>query len=1759
MKGNLLKTLFFAFLVLTGWEAFGQCTNTLPAFTSPGTATWTVPAGVTSITVETWGGGGKGGGTNSAGSYGGGGGGGYSRSTIAVTPGQTYFFNVATGSTNNTNPGGNSWFSLTNNEGAAIVRALGGASVPANGTNGAAGGGLGTGTDRFIGGSGANGVTDGGGGGSSAGTGANGNNATSVTGASAPSGGGNGGNGRSGNGNGFIGTSPGGGGGGAVRTSGNPEGGNGGNGQVIITTTTPANTSTSAVPNQTVCINTALTPITHTTSRATGIANNGVAGANGLPAGVTATWASNTITISGTPTVSGTFNYSIPMTGGCTTNQLPATGTITVTANKTVGAASVPPTLCVNTGLSPNITHSTANATGIIDNGVAGANGLPAGVSAVWAANTITISGTPTASGTFNYSIPVQGCGPAVFATGTITVTPNKAVSAASSTPALCINSPLTSITHTTTSITGIGAPANLPPGVTASLSGNTLTISGTPTASGTFNYSIPLTGVSCGPNVSATGTITVNPDKTVGPASSAPTPCINSLMTAITHTTTNATGIGPATNLPAGVTAAFNVSTQTITISGTPTASGPFNYSIPVLGCGPAISATGTITVTPNNTVGASSSSPTLCINTPLSPTISHTTTGATGIGAATGLPTGVTASWAANTITISGTPSVSGVFSYSIPLTGGCGTVNATGTITVNAQAAILTPNLSPTGQIRCQNVAFSPISVAPGQGLTYQWYSNAANNNSTGSAITGATSSTYTPPSSTVGTTYYYVLVTSATCGTTATSAVSGAFLVNPLPVVSFTFQPSGTPCVETDLTYTTQASQSAYVWTIPGVAGTDYTITSGGNGSNTLVIRWLTPGDKSVSVNYNDVNNCGATTPATSNTITVQRSTVTPSSNPNPSSCFIDRNALPANSFTSFNHTTTLATGIGTPTGLPTGLNAGFSGNTITISGTIGASVAPGIYPYSIPLTGGCGTVAATGFIDVQPEFKLTSISSVSPSSTGGSATITIEGNPLLFPNGSSFELNYTLGLSNAGSGTRTVTFNNGRAVFIAGPINSEDLTSLTITGIKKATDQCYVPLSENNVTFFGIKAATFTTSGTYFVPAGIFEITIKVWGGGGGGGNNTNGAGGGGGGYSVRTLSVVPGEPIGIFIGQGGNAQTSGGDSWATRDSSPPNAISNSLVYAKGGAGASGPTPGTHNPALPSLTSLGWGNTAGGGNGQTGNGGTGGNGGGATGGAGGPGGSGSGNDTGKPGLAPGGGGGGSKGNSSGGRGGNGLVLISFPLPPIGPCFTVIDDGSVTGTAIIRFTCNTTWTAPEGLTRFQTTVGGAGGGGGFGSGSGGGGAGQLVHNSTFSTTSPIGFPANTQFQITVGQGGLGATALNTKGGLGGTSSITGIIDGSTRSVFAEGGGGGGSGGNGLGMNGASGGGGAAIPTPATNFNGGNGNGSVGSAGGRGDASGGGAHAGGGGGGIGSLGQNGQGAGAGQGKGGNGGNGLQFSIGSLLINYGGGGGGIGNNFNGANKFNGEGGRAVGVKIGGDGAQDNAGSIGLQGVDLTGSGGGAGIAGGGRGGNGVVYIYYDVFRILSVEYQDFTAKYDPQNRSGELKWATTKEWENSHFEIERAVNDIKTWTKIGEVNGAGNSDAPVDYSFTDSNLPAAGGNIFYRLKQVNLSGTSEYSVTRSIQVNPIKGNTAWISYPNPSDLKAPVTVAMIDNTGYTDGTIQVRISDIRGIFSSYSVSSPDAVSNVVNSHLENARPGMYIVQLIWGSQSEQLKLIKK
>ncbi|MFN7676113.1 hypothetical protein, partial [Flavobacterium sp.] len=703
-------------------------------------------------------------------------------------------------------------------------------------------------------------------------------------------------------------------------------------------------TVTSPSINPTVCINAAMTNITHTT-----IGANGIGTPTGLPAGVTASYASNTITISGTPTVSGTFNYSIPLTEGC--GAVNATGTIIVTPTNTWGAASSTPTVCINTTLT-NITHTTVGATGI-----GAATGLPAGVTAAWASNVITISGTPTVAGTFPYSIPLTGgCG-TVNATGTITVTNTGTVNTSggsSTTQTLCLNTPLNNITYSTTGATGIGAATGLPPGVTAAWAANVITVSGTPTVEGTYNYSIPLTG-GCG-NITATGTITVNPNNTASAASATPTLCINSALTAITHSTTGTQGIGIANGLPPGVTASW--ASNMITITGTPTVTGTYNYSIPLIAipiigsCG-VVNATGTITVI-NNTVSAASSMPTVCIDTPLT-NITHTTTIATGIGVATGLPTGVTAAWASNTITISGTPTVSGTFSYSIPLTGGCGTiVNATGTITVRANNTAGTGSSAPT---LCINSALTAIThtttgatgigAATGlpAGVTATWASNVI-------TISG------TP---TVAGTFPYSIPLAGGCGVVdATGSITVEINTAGLPSSNPTLCINA-PVLPNIIRTTTGATGIGIPTNLPpGVTAV----------WNTNVITISGTPTASGIFNYSIPLTGGCGFVNATGTITVNEDTVSIASS-TPTLCI--NTAL-----TAITHTTTGATGIGAASGLPAGVTATWSADVITISGT---PTAAGIFAYSIPLTGGCGTVNATGTITINGPSGLPTLGSL----------------------------------------------------------------------------------------------------------------------------------------------------------------------------------------------------------------------------------------------------------------------------------------------------------------------------------------------------------------------------------------------------------------------------------------------------------------------------------------------------------------------------------------------------------------------------------------------------------------------------------------------------------------------------------------------------------------------------------------------------------------------------------------------------------
>ncbi|WP_369752739.1 T9SS sorting signal type C domain-containing protein [Flavobacterium sp. WC2409] len=185
----------------------------------------------------------------------------------------------------------------------------------------------------------------------------------------------------------------------------------------VCTATISNNTASTASSSPTVCSGTSMTNITHTTTGATGISNNNVIGANGLPAGVKAVWASNTITISGTPTdAAGTYSYSIQLTGGC--GNVSAVGSITLSTSSAVPTTiSAPTTICVGSSTSLTISGGTLGS-GAIVNWYSGS----CGGTLVGSGNTISVSPTITTT----YYVRYEGsCNSTSCISTTVTVNPS--------------------------------------------------------------------------------------------------------------------------------------------------------------------------------------------------------------------------------------------------------------------------------------------------------------------------------------------------------------------------------------------------------------------------------------------------------------------------------------------------------------------------------------------------------------------------------------------------------------------------------------------------------------------------------------------------------------------------------------------------------------------------------------------------------------------------------------------------------------------------------------------------------------------------------------------------------------------------------------------------------------------------------------------------------------------------------------------------------------------------------------------------------------------------------------------------------------------------------------------------------------------------------------------------------------------------------------------------------------------------------------
>lgn len=98
----------------------------------------------------------------------------------------------------------------------------------------------------------------------------------------------------------------------------------------------------------------------------------------------------------------------------------------------------------------------------------------------------------------------------------------------------------------------------------------------------------------------------------------------------------------------------------------------------------------------------------------------------------------------------------------------------------------------------------------------------------------------------------------------------------------------------------------------------------------------------------------------------------------------------------------------------------------------------------------------------------------------------------------------------------------------------------------------------------------------------------------------------------------------------------------------------------------------------------------------------------------------------------------------------------------------------------------------------------------------------------------------------------------------------------------------------------------------------------------------------------------------------------------------------------------------------------------------------------------------------VLPVELLGFEAI--SRNNSVVLQWATASETNSDFFTIERS-EDACHWEAIGLENAAGNSNAILNYTFTDTYVSS--GIWYYRLRQTDLDGSYEYFKPIMVDVN--------------------------------------------------------------------------------------------
>jgi hypothetical protein len=188
-----------------------------------------------------------------------------------------------------------------------------------------------------------------------------------------------------------------------------------------------------------------------------------------------------------------------------------------------------------------------------------------------------------------------------------------------------------------------------------------------------------------------------------------------------------------------------------------------------------------------------------------------------------------------------------------------------------------------------------------------------------------------------------------------------------------------------------------------------------------------------------------------------------------------------------------------------------------------------------------------------------------------------------------------------------------------------------------------------------------------------------------------------------------------------------------------------------------------------------------------------------------------------------------------------------------------------------------------------------------------------------------------------------------------------------------------------------------------------------------------------------------------------------------------------------------------------------------------------------------------------LPVTLESFTATLDRNsNQKVNLNWVTVDEINFSHFVVERSTNGAD-FIDVGTVFTAENTTQKTNYNLADNISAVHSSLLYYRLRLVNMDGTTRYSDIQMINLSEQQQNSlSIVTYPNPATTQINITLP--DN--WQSKHVTFELFNTIGQLSKITENANSGQTETIN--VSNLPRGIYIVRVGCDGQTAVQKIVK-